>query len=343
MAYLNSEQDNRPRLDRHPRIELTRAPTPLQHLPHLSARLGVQLAVKRDDLTDLALGGDKPRKLEYELAGPVRDGVDWLVGCGSAQSNFARLLTAAARHLGLGCSLVLARGEHPEDQGNLLVVRLMGGDVHLVDTDDIWDLDAQCLALCDELRLRGHRPHYVPVSGTTPVSCLGYVRAGFELATQLDEDRLDPAALYIPFGTGGIAAGLAVGLHAAGKDVPLIGCSVNRPADACARQFADLVAKVQAILGLPPSPLEAEVRDDQLGAGYGKVTDSCLAAIHDFAETEGLLLDPVYSGKVGATLLADCRSGRWPADAQIVMLHSGGVPAIFAYSDDVLRLPAERR
>lgn len=323
-------------LDRHARIPLTRTPTPLQLLPHLSNRLGTQVAMKRDDLTDLTLGGDKPRKLEYELAGPVRDGVDWLVGCGSAQSNFARLLTAAARRLGLDCSLVLARGEHPEEQGNLLTVKLMGADILLVDTDDVWDLDAQCLALCEELRRHGHRPHYVPVSGTTPISCLGYVRAGVELANQLDDARLRPDALYLPFGTGGIAAGIAIGLHAAGKNIPLIGCSVNRPVSACAGQFDTLVPKIQTLLDLPPSRLEIEIRDDQLGAGYGKATNDCLAAITELARTEGILLDPVYSGKVAATLLADCRNKRSSPDANVIMLHSGGVPALFAYHDEIL-------
>lgn len=322
-------------LARHARIPLTRTPTPLQHLPHLSERLGVQVAIKRDDLTDLALGGDKPRKLEYELAGPVHDGIDWLVGCGSAQSNFARLLTAAARRLGLGCSLVLARGEHPEHQGNLLTVRLMGADVRLVDTDDVWDLDTQCLALCDELRRHGHRPHYVPVSGTTPTSCLGYVRAGLELADQLDDDQLEPDALYVPVGTGGIAAGIAIGLRAAGKHIPLIGCSVNRPAPACVELFDTLVPQIEALFDSSPSRLEIEVRDDQLGSGYGKVTDDCLAAIAELARTEGILLDPVYSGKVAATLLADCRSKRWAPEANVIMLHSGGAPALFAYHDEI--------
>jgi D-cysteine desulfhydrase len=323
------------RLDGFHRIVLTRAPTPLQPLPHLSALLGVTISLKRDDLTDLALGGDKSRKLEYELARPLRDGADWLVGCGSAQSNFARLLTAAARRLGLGCSLVLARGEHPEEQGNLLVVRLMGAEVHLVDTDDVWDLDVNCRDLCEELRRRGHRPHYVPVSGTTATSCLGYVRAGLELAAQLNDAVIEPDALYVPFGTGGIAAGIAVGLHEAGKKLNLIGCSVNRPAEACAMQFSDWVSQIEGLLELEPSHVTIEARDDQLGEGYGKATDLCLGAIRDFAQTEGVLLDPVYSGKVGATLLADLRGGRWRG-GHLVMLHSGGVPAIFAYRDEVV-------
>jgi D-cysteine desulfhydrase len=301
-------------IDDFDRVVLTRTPTPLQHLPYLSAQLGLTVRLKRDDPTDLALGGDKPRKLGYELADPVREGADWLVGCGSAQSNFARLLAAAARGLGLGCSVVLAMGEHREDQGNLLVVRLMGAEVHLVNTEDVWDLDAACQVLCEDLRRRGHRPHFVPVSGTTARSCLGYVGAGVELSLQLDDLGLHHA-VYVPFGTGGIAAGMAVGLREAAQEVPLIGCSVNRPARVCVALFNDWVCQIEALLELQPSSITIDARDDQLGEGHGKVTHACLGAIYDFARFEAILLDPVYSGEVGASFLADARSDRWARDA----------------------------
>jgi D-cysteine desulfhydrase len=322
-------------LDRHPRLFFTRTPTPLDDLEHLSRRLGVKVSLKRDDLTDLALGGDKPRKLEYELARPEAAAADWLVGCGSSQSNFARLLTAAARRLGMGCSLVLARGDHPDDQGNLLVVRLMGADVRVVDVDDIWNLEEHCQDLCEQLRAGGHRPYYVPVSGTTPESCLGYVRAGYELADQLAERDQQPAALYVPFGTGGIAVGLALGLRERGLPFPIIASSVNRPAPSCADQLDHLAPAVAALIGSDVGDLGIEIRDDQLGRGYGKPTDACLDAIVTFAQIEGVLLDPVYSGKVAATLLADCHARRWPPGTHIMMLHSGGSPAIFAYQQEL--------
>lgn len=332
------------RLAGFPRIELTRDRTPLQHLRHLSRRLARDVLLKRDDLTDLTLGGDKPRKLEYELAAAVADGADVLVACGSSQSNFARLITAAARRLGLDCALVLNHGRHSEDQGNLLVVRLMGAEVRMVDKPDIWDLERECLDLCDELRDRGRSPYYVPVSGTTARSSLGYLRAGFELADQLADAGHTPAALYSPFGTGGIFTGLALALRERRHHFPLIGVSVNGDRQRCARLLQERVTEVTTLLGQEPRDLgHTELRDDQLGGGYGEVTPSCLDAIVELAETEGVLLDPVYSGKVAAALLADLRADRWPAGSTVVMIHSGGVPAIFAYHAELLAHLAGRR
>ena len=135
-------------LAKYPREDLTRTPTPLEHLPHFSAQVGPEVYLKRDDLTDLALGGDKPRKLEYELAAAGEAGATVIVTCGSAQSNHARLTTAAARKLGMKCAVVLSRDEREQFQGNLLAVYLMGADVQFVDTADHWDLEKEAYALC---------------------------------------------------------------------------------------------------------------------------------------------------------------------------------------------------
>jgi len=321
-----------------PRVELTRAETPLQRLDHMSERLDLDVWMKRDDLTDLALGGDKARKLEYELARAVDQGADTLVTCGSSQSNFARLLTAAARRLGLECALVLSAGHHPEPQGNLLVVRLMGAHVRIVDTPDIWDLEDECLAFCDELRAAGRHPYYVPVSGTTTISCLGYVRAGLELIDQLQAAALRPAGVYTPFGTGGIFTGLRLAFAERRPAPALIGVSVNRDRRSCEELARQREAGVRSLLGLTPdpAPVALELRDDQLGGGYGQPTPACLDAIAEFAKSEGVLLDPVYSGKVAAALLADGRAARWTPGTTVVILHSGGVPALFAYHSEVI-------
>lgn len=322
------------------RVELTRAQTPLQRLNRLSERLDLDLWMKRDDLTDLALGGDKARKLEYELARALEHGADTLVTCGSSQSNFARLLTAAACRLGLECALVLSAGHHSEPQGNLLIVQLMGAQVRMVDTTDIWDLEGECLALCDELRAAGRHPYYVPVSGTTATSCLGYLRAGFEVVDQLQAAALRPAAVYTPFGTGGIFTGLQLAFSERQPAPALIGVSVNRDRRSCEELVRRRAAEVWSLLDVPPAPAQApvalELRDDQLGGGYGEPTPACLDAIVELAQREGILLDPVYSGKVAAALLADGRAGRWPSGTTVVMLHSGGVPALFAYHEEVL-------
>src|SRR6185312_12262715 len=220
-------------LEHYPRISLTRLPTPLHSLPHLSRRLGMNVFIKRDDLTDLTLGGDKPRKLEYEIAQAQARGADILVTCGSSQSNHARLTTAAARKVGMECAVVLSRDEYESFQGNLLTVYLMGAQVHFINTTDHWDLEQHTLNLCETLRSQGRNPHYIPVSGTTPHSCLGYVRCGLEIAEQLSEQDIHPDVIYTPFGTGGIFTALLLALRAKGITCPLIGISVNRKRELC--------------------------------------------------------------------------------------------------------------
>lgn len=220
-------------LEQYPRVPLTRLPTPLHALPHMSAKLGLSVFIKRDDLTDLTLGGDKPRKLEYEVAQAQARGADTLVTCGSAQSNHARLTTAAARKVGMECAVVLSRDHYQTLQGNLLTVYLMGAQVHLVDTTDHWDLEEHALHLCEALRTQGRNPYYIPVSGTTSHSCLGYVRCGLEMVKQISELGLHPDAIYTPFGTGGIFTALLLALRAQGITCPLIGISVNRDRERC--------------------------------------------------------------------------------------------------------------
>lgn len=324
-------------LARYPRETLTRTPTPLHRLPHAGERLGLDLYLKRDDLTDLALGGDKPRKLEYEVAKARASGATVLVTCGSSQSNHARLTTAAARRVGMGAAIVLSRDERVALQGNLLTVYLMGADVRFADVEDHWDLEAEAHALCDELHAKGETPYYIPVSGSTPLSCLGYVRAGIELAVQIAEMEIRPAAVYTPFGTGGIFAGTLTAFRERGIDCPLIGVSVNRPAEQCRAGLDTWWTAIAELLGLDPDRPrgEIEIHDQFIGEAYGDATEDCLDAIMLMAETEGVLLDPVYSGKVFAALCAHQAAGRWKPDETVVMLHSGGTPALFAYHEEI--------
>ncbi|MCR6483905.1 D-cysteine desulfhydrase family protein [Amycolatopsis sp. OK19-0408] len=321
------------RLEQFPREHLARTPTPLDVLPTLSARLGPRVLLKRDDLTGLALGGDKPRKLEYELALARRDQADVVVTCGSMQSNHARLTTAAARRLGMDCVVVLSRDAYDELQGNLLTVRLLGADVRVVDVEDHWDLEGHVRTVCAELRAAGRRPHAVPISGTTPHSCLGYVRAGLELAAQLRETGEEPAAFYLPFGTGGIFTALTFALRDQGFACPIVGISVNQDRVACQAEFRRWWTELSTLLGHDGEPPEAEIHDEFVGREYGDPTEACLDAILLVARTEAVLLDPVYSGKTFAGFLAHHAAGRWSAGHRVVVLHSGGVPALFAYHD----------
>ncbi len=324
-------------LHSYPRVSLTRLPTPLQQLPHVSARLGLGVLIKRDDLTDLAFGGDKPRKLEYEVAQALAHGADTLVTCGSSQSNHARLTTAAARKVGMQCVVVLSRDRYEGFQGNLLTVYLMGAQVHLVESSDHWNLEQQALDLCETLRTQGHIPHYIPVSGTTPHSCLGYVGCGLEIASQIADQGLHLDAVYAPFGTGGIFTGLLLALRATGITCPLIGISVNRKREQChesmERWWVELCRLLECDPHLPRMPFE--INDEFIGRAYGDPTEACLDAIGLMAQTEGILLDPVYSGKMMSGFLAHHAAGRWPSGSQILLLHSGGTPALFSYHAEI--------
>lgn len=331
-------------LSQYPRENLTRRPTPLDYLTHLSKELNIELYLKRDDLTDLALGGDKPRKLEYEIAQAKANGADMLVTCGSAQSNHARLTTAAARKLGLDCALVLSRDQFQAFQGNLLTVYLMGAQVEFVETEDHWDLEEHALNLCEKLTKEGRRPYYIPVSGTTPHSCLGYVDCGLELADQIEQRGLEFDAIYTPFGTGGIFTALLMTLRERGILSPMVGISVNRDLKTCEEYLEKWWTALSELLERDAQAErgEFEIQDGFIGKEYGDPTEAGLDAIMLMARTEGILLDPVYSGKVLAGLIAQQQAGRWTKGQRILMLHSGGVPALFAYHE-AIRAHLEKR
>ena len=321
----------------YPRVELMDGPTPFHPLLHLGADLGIDLWLKRDDLTPLGLGGDKPRKLEYELAQAVQAGADVIVTSGSAQSNHARLTSAAARKLGLDVVLVLSNDQYAQLQGNLLTVHLMGGEIVMVDTDDHWDLNEEVDAVCARLRAEGRRPHVVPISGTTPHSCLGYVDGALELVDQLIARDLVPDVIFTPFGTGGIFSAYLLAMRSVGIATEIVGISVNRPAEECEENLDHWWGALSDLLGSDPELARGgyQIEDEYVGPEYGVATTECLDAIVSMATREGILLDPVYSGKVFAGLLGHAAAGRLEQDAMVVMLHSGGVPATFAYHAEI--------
>jgi D-cysteine desulfhydrase family pyridoxal phosphate-dependent enzyme len=320
-------------LESYPRETLTSTPTPLQFLPNLSDRLDLKVYIKRDDLTDLALGGDKPRKLEYEIAQARAQGADTLVTCGSSQSNHARLTTAAARKLGMGCVLVLSDDEYRAIQGNLMMVYLMGARVKVVQTADHWDLEEHAHTLCAQLKAEGLKPHYIPVSGTTSHSCLGYVRGALETIKQLEAADIHPDAVYTPFGTGGIFAAMLLTFRQKDRNTPFVGISVNRNQAQCSANLEKWWRELSELMDLDTdrSKGDYKIHDQFIGREYGDPTEACLDAILLMGETEGILLDPVYSGKTFSGFLDHCAAGLWEPGQSVLLLHSGGVPALFAY------------
>ena len=322
-------------LKQYPKENLTRTPTPLHFLPHLSEDLGLNFYLKRDDLTDLALGGDKPRKLEYEIAQAIKKGADYLVTCGSSQSNHARLTTAAARRLGLDVAVVLSHDQWHKIQGNLLTVYLMGARVEIIHTEDHWDLEEHALALCATLEAEGKKPHYIPVSGTTPHSSLGYISGALETYEQLVEQGIEPDAVYLPFGTGGIFTAMLLTFREKGINIPFFGISVNRSLDLCYANLDKWWGALCELLDIDPERPRGEFHlyEEFIGEEYGDPTEAGLDAIMKMATAEGILLDPVYSGKVFSGFLSHYGEGHWENGQNILMLHSGGVPAIFAYAE----------
>ena len=213
----------------------------------------------------------------------------------------------------------------------------MGADIHIIQVDDHWDLETKSLEVVAELEAAGIRAHYIPVSGTTPMSCLGYVSGGLELVDQLQDIDVSPDAIYTPFGTGGVLAGLMTAFRASRIGSRFVGVSVNRDEAECARYLDKWWTALGELLDLPPNRDRGihTVTADYLGSGYGDPTESTLDAIMRVAETEGILLDPVYSGKTLSGLLDHAATGAIAQGEKVVMVHTGGVPAIFAYHEAI--------
>ncbi|HEX2046561.1 MAG TPA: D-cysteine desulfhydrase family protein [Acidimicrobiales bacterium] len=321
-------------LDR--RLAMAVLPTPLEPADRLGAALGMApgaLWVKRDDLTGLAGGGNKARKLEYLCADAVAQGADVLVTGGGAQSNHVRMTAGAANRLGLGCVVVLAGPQPATPSGNGILLELFGPDVVWVGdgrygAEEYHALEAAIDETADRLAAAGRRPYRIPIGGATAVGALGYVRAALELRDQAVEawggEPFD--VVVVADGSAGTHAGLAAGL---GHLDLVLGIDVGARAD-LETQVPAKAAAAAALAGLPPPTGPVWVDRSQVGGGYGVPTTECREAVVLAARTEGLILDPVYTGKAMAGLVAARRHGSVAPGARTVFLHTGGMPALFA-------------
>lgn len=321
-------------LSAHPRFRLAALPTPLQHAERLTAELGgPKIYLKRDDLTGLAMGGNKTRKLEYLVADALAKGATHLITVGAAQSNHARQTAAAARLAGLGCHLVLnAADPEPDVQGNLLLDKLLGATVHIVGTGA--DRRAKVDEVAADLTDEGGVPYPIPVGGSNGIGALGYVAAMLELAEQLWRQDIAPKAMYFAAGSGGTQGGIVLGARVHGLDFALNGVLVEgKSADGIDRAV-EVGGWAADELGVSAPPREMYLADDgHVGEGYGIPTEEGIEAIRLLARTEAVLLDPVYTSKAFAGMVADVRAGVYSPDDSIVFLHTGGSPALFAQRD----------
>ena len=323
-------------LDPFPRIHLAHLPTPLEPMRRLGEELGCEIWVKRDDCTGLGLGGNKVRKLEFLLGAAREEGAELVITVGGVQSNHARQTAAAAAKLGMRCQLVLPRvvpraGAEYEGGGNVLLDRLFGAEVFIVDDEATAARTIQ--RLLAEARDAGIRAVAHPPGGSTGVGSLGYVNAGLELAQQVAAKALRFARIYVASGSGGTVSGLVCGLEAAALSIPVTAVCVAGPADEHRAQLDALVSETCALLGQSPPPAEAlQLEDGFLGAGYGVPAASTHEALRLAATHEGLLLDPVYTGKAMAAVVAAARSG---APGPLLFWHTGGMPGLFAYREEL--------
>jgi L-cysteate sulfo-lyase len=327
-------------LDRIPRIELAALPTPLDAALRLAAALGgPEIWIKRDDLTGLCFGGNKTRQLEYVFADLLAKDCDTVVAGAYTQSNWCRQMTAAAKKLGLDISLILLHGEKgPVLQGNYLLYRLMGAAIDVVDLPSLELLQPYLDAKAKELRAAGRRPYIVEPMGASNLSlgAVGYVRAALELDGQWEAARLDPDWLVIS-GANMTPAGLLLGLKALGRKVRLINVAPVKWTEDRAVDIARIANNAAGRLEIATrlEPAEVENHDEYIGERYGRMTDGCREALRLVARTEGVILDPVYSGKAMAGLIDQVRSGRIRKGESIVFVHTGGTPALFAYAQDL--------
>ena len=297
---------------------------------------GPRLYIKRDDCTGLATGGNKTRKLEFLMADAIAKGADTVITCGGAQSNHARQTAAAAARLGLACALV-HQAAHPwngpdyAETGNVLLGRLLGAERHSVPTEA--DRDAGMARLADELRARGRRPYIIPGGGSNALGGLGYAGCALEITVQANDRDLRIDHIVLATGSGGTQGGLVAGLAALNSPISVIGIDIDADAEGVAAQARAVAEGAAELLGVRGGVAKdaVTVLPGYAGPAYGQPTPAMIEAVRLAARHEGLLLDPVYSGKAMAGLIDLVRRGRFGADETVVFIHTGGTPALFAY------------
>lgn len=344
------------RLDEIPRVHLANVPTAVEEAPRLAEEIGLgRLLIKRDDNTGLALGGNKARKLEYLMAEAQQMGAQVVLTCGGAQSNHARMTVAAARKLGMECILFLTDPMPDTFQGNLLLDVLLEAEIRFLPGVTYRELERVMAEEEAKLISQARTPYVIPVGGSTPLGAMGYVSAVRETAQQLKELDAEDAEIVIALGSGGTLAGLALGSYLFLPEARPIGISVSRRADearARVEQIANEAAKLVGI-GHEPELSRMAVHDQYIGEAYGIPTQEGKEAILLAARTEGLILDPVYTGKAMAGLIDLAREGEIGRDRPrnnrgrpVLFWHTGGAPGLFAFEglfrDEARRLSSER-
>ena len=324
-----------------PRVKLALTPTPIETLPRISQQLGFRLSVKRDDLTGLAFGGNKIRQLEYYFGEAKEQGATVVLVTGAVQSNYTRATAAVAAKLGMRCHVQLENrvpsmaSDVYAHSGNVLLSDIYGASVSVFpDADDELGADAAINAVAEDLRAQGEVPYLISLKpDSAPLGSVGYLDAVQELLAQ----QPDVTHIVVPSGSGQTQAGLLFGLRSVGSKVRVLGVSVRRDVAAQRQRIATHCAALGRMLDAPDvlvSDADIEVFDGNVGTSYGLPDASLLDFLLHVARSDGLLLDPVYTGKAFAALPRLKAEGQLDGQSSVVFIHTGGMPALFAYGPE---------
>jgi L-cysteate sulfo-lyase len=327
------------KLTQFPRVHITHGPTPLEFMPRLTEALGgPNLYIKRDDCTGLGSGGNKTRKLEFLMADAVKHGADTIITQGATQSNHARQTVAIAVKMGMKCEILLEdrtgfKVENYKKSGNVFLDHLYGARVQELPGGS--DMNAAMSAVAEELRADGRKPYIIPGGGSNPIGALGYVTCALEMVNQFNTQDLRVDCVVHATGSAGTQAGLVVGLEGTRSQIPVLGIGVRAAREAQETNVYNLAVKTAELLGVPGSVKRESVMAncDYVGGGYGVPTPGMVEAVTLMARLEGVLLDPVYSGKGMAGLIDLCRKGHFKKGENVVFLHTGGAVALYGYMD----------
>jgi D-cysteine desulfhydrase len=322
-------------LDKISSLKLANLPTPLEETPRLAKKIGLsKLFIKRDDLTGLAGGGNKARKLEYDFAEIIRGGYDVVITAGGIQSNHARMTAAVARKLGVDVKLILGGRDFAQPKGNLLLDVLFNAEIRfLVEDDENDHLNLAMEQWANELQKKGHKPRVIPIGGSTGLAALGYVKAMQELSEQFGDDETQ---IILAVGSCGTFAGTILGTKIFMPNAKVIGVSVSRSVEAIRQRAKELIKESAELINYKIDVNELSVECfDNYHVEYGTITETGKKAILDCAQLEGILLDPIYTGKAMAGLMDLAEKNIIDKSVPVIFLHTGGIPSIFSFEAEL--------
>jgi len=323
-------------VDKVPRMEMAHLPTPLERMPRLTERLGgPDIWIKREDLTGLAYGGNKARHYEFEMPHVSEQGYDVMINIMDYHSNNARMTAAAANKIGMRYILVLKHAAHRKVQGNLLIDKILGAELHLLDEFQSGDADGYAAKLKEDLEAEGHKPYLIQ-EHLFPriVGMVGFVQAGIELREQIERENLKN--VHIIGVAGRSLCGLIIAAKAMGLDWKFTGATVNCDVPLSGYIF-EHNKDIQELLDLPVTFEQSDMRvlDQYVGEGYGVMTPQVAEAIHIAAQTDAIICDPNYTGTAMAALIDQVEDGGFSEDETVVFLHTGGLPAVFTFAEQL--------